>query len=230
MRMDEDVSFTKKNYEVAIQASDRVFVKDTNTRWQEFKIHLVSVMSRKISLPKMIILVLEDDVIKHLNHNDYGATELFGKIIDHMHNEITRTITTFKKFLPARAKKLAWPQIIWMAPTTHHNYLNNTLRKKFSSEMSVQLRGRQGTMILQPKQVWDSDDNRLVEDNHCLSKLGRNYIWQAIDKSIAFADRTLFQSYQTTQNRPIQQHRIRFQQGRRRLPPPPTSRKRCMHH
>ena len=167
----------------------------------------------------MMVIIPEDDILKFLNHNDYGATELFGKIIDYLDKEIQTAITKFKAIFPRMAKKQNCPEVIWIAPSTHSCYPNNTLRRKFGCEMDVQLRGRPSTMILKFRQIWDVTDRRLVDDKGRLTRLGLIKIWESIDRSISFANRLVFGVTVTRHQTSTAVSHVPCK--RRFLPPPP---------
>ena len=224
--MDASDSYAKKHYEVTLISSDR-YQSTIHSPIARLHNSLVNAMSQHASLPKMLVIIIEDDFIKYLEHNDYGATELFGKVLNYIESELQKTILKFKRMLPPKAVKLGFPQMVWIAPSLHQNYINNTMRKKFAAELDVQLRGRPFMIILRLKHVWDQNDDRLVEDNGRLSRLGRITLWQAIDCSIAFADRILFNNTRNktpTYRRGQGNCRRSFSGCKRRLPTPPKKR------
>ena len=192
--------------------------------------------------------MLEDDIIKFLKHDDFGATELYGKIIDYIDTVLRDTVCKFKTFLPAKAKKFGYPHFLWICPSIHKNYENNTLRKKFGGQLELQLRGRPYTTVLKLKQIWEPNNDTLVSSvSSDLTNTGQCTLWQAINKSIAFADKIVFNQASFTEARQRIQNRRSFNQNqgqrqrditredihrrhngrrscchRRRLPPPPA--------
>ena len=101
---------------------------------------LLKTMREEGAIPKILLIALEDDIIRYLNYNDYGVTAMYGKTLDYFAKTIRDMIDNFKeRYLPKRAKRIDWPMIIWIPPTTHVNYKNNNLRKKFATEMANQV-------------------------------------------------------------------------------------------
>ena len=101
---------------------------------------MVSTMHREATVPKMVIMVIESDIIDFLSYDDYGISVMFGKIINNIAKEIKNVAYKFKsKYLQRKTTKPNWPQFIWVIPSTHVNYPNNTLRHKFGAEMEKRL-------------------------------------------------------------------------------------------
>ena len=225
--MTEDESYSKQNFDILTLSTERFSTRNTSPLARIINA-FISGMERKQILPKIVVIVPEDDIINYLNHNDYGVTELFGKMIDYLDTELQKAAVNFKRSLPRRAKRAGCPQFVWICPSVHHNYLNNNLRRKFAAEMDVQLRGRPFTLVFKLKQLWNTSDGRLVEeDNNRLSKLGAKTLWQAIDRSICFANRLIFNptcfkaSTNCRNNRYYRRPTAAVPAYRRKLPAPP---------
>ena len=97
-------SHTKNNYEWMVFCAN----SQSNTRNVLACIITTTVhaINSKLALPKMMVFVLEDDVIEYLNHNNYGASEMFGKVITYIESEIQSAISVFKTRIPHKAKKI----------------------------------------------------------------------------------------------------------------------------
>ena len=78
---------------------------------------LIYAMYAKAKLPKMLLIVLEDNIIQFLKYNDYGVTEMFGRVLEFMAKNIRSIIDEFKSKIPPKAKRVEHPQIIWIVPT-----------------------------------------------------------------------------------------------------------------
>ena len=71
---------------------------------------LSSNLSRRGEIPKYIVVILEDDIINFLNYNDYGVTEMYGKLIDYLSKEFKATVNNFKtQYLPQKTRRSTWP-------------------------------------------------------------------------------------------------------------------------
>ena len=198
-QMGEDSSYMKDNYEVTIFCSDKYSSHIRNILARVINTTVQALTNTKM-LPKIMIFMMEDDIIKFLDHNDYGATELFGKIISYLDAEIRKIILTFKDNLPNKCKRNGQPHMIWISPSMHKNYNNNALRRKFGGELEQILKGRNATTVLRLKQLWNTDDPNLVfEHSSRLSPTGENRIWRAVDRTIWYADTILFGRTTTNQ-------------------------------
>ena len=192
-------SYIKTNYEVDMFYSrdfsnnDRKFNKNVIAR-----IHntIVSTMMRRATLPKLIVIPIENDIIKFCNYNDFGVSEMYGKVMDYLSSEIKKSIEHFKdKHMPTKAKRHSWPQIIWIMPTCHDNYPDNTLRRKFGAELGAVIHRKDGSIALKLKQVWNEKNPQLVnEDNGMITPTGVKLFWIALDRTVKFADQKLFQT------------------------------------
>ena len=81
-------------------------------------------------LPRLVVFILEDDIINFVKYEDFGLTKLYTLLMQWLMAEVKRLLTTYKSFLPAKAKENNLPHLIWIAPTLHKNYDNNGKRKK----------------------------------------------------------------------------------------------------
>ena len=74
----------------------------------------------KTNLPKVIAVVLDDDVVKnvHAKNNKSGEVQL-NIITEWLLREFEKCITIYKDQLPPKAKKLGYPHLLWLCPPTH---------------------------------------------------------------------------------------------------------------
>ena len=162
-----------------------------NNRLARIHNTLASAMSRRAMLPKIIVFILEDDIINYLGYNDYGVSEMFGRMLEYLLNEVQKSILRFRsKFLVPKVFKKDWPKVVWLLPSFHNNYTNSTLRRKYSTELAVQVQNRDDNMALRFKQCWSTDNNALVKNNGSneLTPAGIRCFWHAVDRTVKFAD------------------------------------------
>ena len=113
-----------------------------------------------LPLPKIIVIVLDDDVIKCFNRHDaQGLSKPFSRIINHIMTEHERCISAYKEYLPAKCLKEDYPQILWIQAPYHDSFTNNEHRYRFnrSIEEATRFHGQVHTLML--KKVWDPKDS-----------------------------------------------------------------------
>ena len=193
-------AYMKQNFEISIffntdYMKTSSFEHNTQIKNRVARVHntLVRAMRTRGTLPKFILLILEDDIINFLNFNDYGVSEMQGRVIEFLVKEINASIESFKGFLPNKAKKQRYPQLIWLQPSLHKNYYNTGLRKKFGTNMNNIVPIYSNNTVLRLKQFWDSENSNLVCTHRSrLSAQGHRTFWQAVDRTMRFADFKLF--------------------------------------
>ena len=122
-------------------------------------------MKTKGYLPKLIAFIIEDDLIRYIDYNDFGVTSMYGQIFNYLTVEIRRAINEFKYgILPVKARKDGWPQMLWFLPTTHCNFhvSDNTLRRKLTGEMKSQVNYQTQMHTLHIEGSWTFDNQNLV--------------------------------------------------------------------
>ena len=193
-------SYIKSNFEVSVffntdYMKTSTFVHNTDIKNRIARLHntVVKAMRTRGILPKFIIFLLEDDIIDYLNYNDYGVSEMYGRIMEYVLREINSSINEFRSMLPSKAKRENFPQILWLEPTLHKNYRNLSLRKKFCVIISEIVPRYENNMIWRLKKPWDPDSNNHVSSfQNKLTPLGHCLLWQAVDKTARFADFKIF--------------------------------------
>ena len=140
-------------------------------------------------IPMILVIVIEDDVIRYADYNDFGVTAMYGRVITYLADEINKAINEFKSILPQKCLREDWPQMLWVMPTTHDHYHQgtNTLRKKFAHEMEAQLRHQPKMHALHVNKLWQSNNVHLVDRySHRITPLGMANFWKDVDRMVKF--------------------------------------------
>ena len=90
---------------------------------------VVCAINKETLLLKYMMMVIDVDIIREMNFNDYGVSILLGKWLHWLANEIHRLLLAYKETLPDKAKKFCYPRILWFACPTHINFSNNDIWK-----------------------------------------------------------------------------------------------------
>ena len=69
-------------------------------------------------------MVLEEDLIKSVNHFRKGASIVLEAAVEWLFTEVHRICTAHKQNMPSKARKFRYPQVLWIAATYHDQYGN----------------------------------------------------------------------------------------------------------
>ena len=196
-------SYARTNMEVLTVNTKTIMGQRVDNPLSRVYNNLVSAMKKQATLPKLMVIVLEDDIIRYANYNDFGVTALYGRVIDYLASQIRQAVDVFKhRILPKKAIRHDWPQIVWIAPTQHENYhgSQNTLRKKFGAELDNQLRAQPYMHVINLSQLWRTNDQNLVDKfSHDMTPIGYATFWQDVDLVLRFANQE-FDKFTRKQN------------------------------
>ena len=104
-------------------------------------------------------------------------------------------ITQQKEFLPNKAKKANEPHIVWIEAPLNVNFKNNEQRRQFNKSLYSTSQIINGVMVLKLKQIWECDNhNYFIADALCYTSEGLKRFWEAIDRTIRYADVSLFKA------------------------------------
>ena len=164
-------------------------VRDTISR---FRNGLVDGINQEFLLPKIVVIVPDDDIINYLNYAETGVSKSIGRVLDWIMREHNRIIQSYKELLPMKAKKSNYPQIVWIHAPTHDNFKNNIMRMKFNSAIDSTILFHENTWSLQLKKVWDPHSHSLFnKEGNKFTIEGIKAYWEAVDKTIRFLDTIL---------------------------------------
>ena len=183
--------YAKEHFEVIGFIND---LRDNEDRSiiSQFHNTLVHALEEKPLLPKIIVIVPDDDIINFLNFAEYGVSKCLGRVIDWIMREHIRIIDIYKEFLPARAKRSTYPQILWIDVPTHDGFKNNLMRQKYNYAVNTAAQFHENTWTLQLKKVWDPHNHSLYnkeEDKYSVE--GIKMYWEAVDKTVRYTDTIL---------------------------------------
>ena len=99
---------------------------------------LICAIRDLINLPKVIVIVLDDDIVKSVKvPKDVSETEVYGRIVTYLVKEYHRILEAYKDLLPNKSRKYKFPQVIWIAPPNNRDFKNNNKRSKFASALDT---------------------------------------------------------------------------------------------
>ena len=163
---------------------------------------LITALQEKIKLPKWIIIVMDDDLIKYIDVDSKDIAEVLSRLLDNIMKEHNKTIAIHKDFLPPRAQRKHFPQFIWIKAPVHNNFSNNAERIKFNSALTNMVKFHANTSVLELKKGWDPENHNLFDSySRRYTREGFSSYWAAIDKMVKFADTILIKKQMKTLER-----------------------------
>ena len=183
---DPTYSYSTRNFQVIVQASTESKSNNPNLL-ARLRNSLVHAINKCNQLPKLIVIVLEDDIIRSMNLDELSMTAVFGRLIKWLANEYRKIIDTIKDLIPTNAKQEGFPKFIWVNPTRHINYTNNVARKKFGVCLENVVKTLDNHVALRLVHKWDfNDSNIFLKEEQRFSITGICDFWSSVDKTIEY--------------------------------------------
>ena len=124
-----------------------------------------------------------------------------GRVINWIMNEFDKLIAIQKDYLPLKAHRVNYPQIVWIEAPHHINFPNNLGRKRFNTAMETVVQFHENTWVLKLKKVWDKHDSSLfLRSENRYTAAGYRSYWDAVDKTVRYADTILLKKPVKKQN------------------------------
>ena len=186
-------SFTFANFEVRtfFSSSYKSNIKSVLGRIRN---NLVRALNEHTTLPRTIVVVLDDDVTKtmcHIDNFSYNA----GRLVEWLMREFTRCLESYKDMLPRKAKEELLPHAIWIAPATHclFSHDDNARREKFSKCLATTAAVFPNMSFLRLIKIWDPQErNNFLQEPYRFTSEGLTRYWLAIDSAIRYWNTTIF--------------------------------------
>ena len=177
-----DEGFIKENFGVLGFHNDENFDLNLISRIRNV---LVSALNQQDMAPKLIIFTLDDDMIKFLDYEKYGASIALGKIMDSLIENINDILKCRKEQLPKKATQNT--HVIWIGAPLHQDFsdIENTLRVKLNACMESIIKQFPNMSFLQPRKGWLVDNHRMMKNDSYTVEGARIY-WRAVDAAIKF--------------------------------------------
>ena len=138
-------------------------------------------------LPKGIVLVTDDDMIRSTPYEGEDVQITYTKILQWITKEFYRISLAHKEKLPNKARRYKYPAFIWIAPPLNVNFLNNDLRRELTLAMESVASKYNDFWCLQLKKVWEYDNPSYYDDDcHRFTAKGVSTYWNAVDSTVKF--------------------------------------------
>ena len=147
----------------------------------------VNAVNKNHSLPKYIIVILEDDLISFMNYSGKGMSELMGNCLTWLDKKFKEGIDKRKSQLPDKAKHPDQPCVYWVLPPLHSGFsiTCHKIRTNYSKCLETLLKGRRDMRVIKLKAEWQYT-NRSMVFMQKITENGLYAYWHAIDKAFEF--------------------------------------------
>ena len=115
--------YTSKFYEVLGNTTNR-YVSSLRNILSRVVVLVGKAIKENTILPKALVFVMDDDIIKQVKIDSNYMEEEYAEIITFLLKETERLVSDYKGKLPLRSKREYYPHMIWMVPPTHHYFAN----------------------------------------------------------------------------------------------------------
>ena len=185
IRKEDGGLFTKKNFELQANCGSRFSETNQNMISRVVNSFAKGISSNK-KLPKYMVIVLDNDLIEYLGYTQFGVSGLLGEWIDYLAKTLDAYVTEKKAQLPSKPVKRDWPLVYWVQAPHHRWFTDNPLQSKFNNTLDATPKLYKNMHFVKIKNVWDYDDNMLVNPNGSIMTVGLFKYWEAIDTSLEF--------------------------------------------
>ena len=144
-------------------------------------------------LPRMVVIVLDDDIMTEFPFSKKAKPKHIAGILHWLMVEYDRLVTGHKENLQQKSKKLGYPSFMFIEAPYHENFHNNERREIFNEGLRTAGNLHDRVAVLELKKIWDnSNSNLYMKNERRYSAEGLRTYWEAVDKTIRFADTIQF--------------------------------------
>ena len=194
----EDAAYMFENFDVVGFISSKYSHYDQNAVSRMCNT-MVKAVQDQVILPKWVIIVFDDDLIKYISgRNPFAPTmTAVSKVIDNIMKEHIKVLQIQKEYLPRKSQRRGFPQLLWIEAPIHTSFDNNTDREKYNLCINDVAPLHENTYVLALKKIWDPDNLNLYhKDAWRFTAEGYKTYWSAVDKTIKYADTILLKKIQ----------------------------------
>ena len=182
------LGYIRENFEVKMYVSNQYNSMNTSILSRLVNC-LVKAISENYLLPRIILFVIDNDILESVHFNKYGTSVLLGILMEWLFNQMYRAIKAYKEFLPKKALRQEYPQLIWIEPPLHKNFADNDRRKKFASALNITAKLYEECTVLQLRKIWETDNvNLYLGAQQRYTVEGYTKYWLAVDNMIKLWD------------------------------------------
>ena len=147
---------------------------------------MASGINKNKTLPKFIVVILDDDLISHLDYCGAGVTEMFEKWISWLLRQFTELIKARKQQLPKKALVNYKLCMYWCNAPLHcgFTFAKNEIHKKYNTCLDLLCKDKQDVHVIKLKD-WSFDNKSYVVGDKITETVMEAY-WDAVDSAFEF--------------------------------------------
>ena len=155
--------------------------------------NLVEGLNEFHCIPRMLLIIPDNSIIKGIKHDEYGVSKILGSCLDHIIKEFELTLDRKKELMELikpGSISFGEPKTIWVKlfdnPRKDKVWLKQ--RDKFNATLEESLASQKHSYIMDINNVLDSG----CFDRHgYLTPRGKTVMWSEIDKQIKDFDKQI---------------------------------------
>ena len=177
--------FIKDSFEYYAYCQSKYEHSDTNML-NRLRNALIQGINEQGKLPKVVVLVQDDDLLEFLNYGEQGMSSLVVSCIEWICKQFEALVKLAAEGLPPKAVKDGYPQLYYVAPPHHQHFKNNHSRSKLINVMEVTFKDFKDIRIIRMKEFWDYKDGSLVNSKGQFTDIGWETYWISIGAAVKF--------------------------------------------
>ena len=188
-----DQFYSFKHYEVREFSNNQYDSLFQNTAGR-IRNSLLKAINEHNTLPKLIVTILDDDLIQGMNPEYMHFEDQLHIIMNWLVTEFERAIETYKEKLPLRAKRDHFPHFLWIAPPTHCNFGadSNNLRLHQTKCLAEVISTKRNMTLLKMVKFWEHEDKAaFLKEAYRFTSDGLDKYWLSIDSAIRYWDQII---------------------------------------
>ena len=116
-----------ENYDVMARSATKYTSNDPNIL-SRLRNMLIGLIHQEIKLPKMVIIVLDDNLVKYYGSDEDAESlmKALKRLINELMTEFRKVVSTQKERLPKKALRAFYPQFVWIQAPLNREFDNNS--------------------------------------------------------------------------------------------------------
>ena len=163
---------------------------NTKNVLSRFRNALVTAFNEHSVLPKLIVVIPDDDIINQVVDDPCNKLlKHYKKILLGLCNLFAISIQVYKDMLPEKAKREHVPHVLWIGLPTHKYFSNDNNRRHdtFCQALEVAVTSQSHMSMLRMVKFWDRNDSNLfLKEQYRYMSEGLKMYWRSVDASIRF--------------------------------------------